>query len=292
LQGRGIEPKNRAGLEIKITGDAMTDHHVHIGQFEEAYYDAREVFEAVFASGIVDRLLFSSTTSCVSDVAYRTIVDEIEAALRFFGPEKTAPLFWFIPDYIAQGVNVETAMRDLPYRGFKLHPFAQQWDVENKNHRAALHSIFAYAGRNNLPVLIHTGESGMDSPARFEPFFAAYPDARFILAHCRPADTVIAMFRAYRNVYGDSAFAPPERLRAVIDAGFAERIVPGTDFPITHYFKNRNLHANRTLSLQDQYTEDLVLLRTIPDKGEMIRRGNAKAVGTMCVHFTDPAVFA
>jgi predicted TIM-barrel fold metal-dependent hydrolase len=116
-----------------------------------------------------------------------------------------------------------------------------------------------------LPVLIHTGESGVDSPNRFEPFFAACPKVRFILAHCRPADTAIAMFRAYRNVYGDSAFAPPERIRAIIDAGFAERIMPGTDFSITHYYKNRNLPANRTLSLREQYTEDAARLRRIPD---------------------------
>jgi predicted TIM-barrel fold metal-dependent hydrolase len=249
-------------LESSAADGEMTDNHIHIGQFEEVYYNASEVFDAVFASGIVDHLVFSSTTSCVPDAAYHTIEAEIETALKFYGPEKTAPLFWFIPGYIEQGVDIKKAMSDLPYKGFKLHPFAQQWDIENEKHRSVLHGICAYAGQNNLPVLIHTGESGIDSPNRFEPFFAAYPNVRFILAHCRPADTTIAMFRAYPNVYGDSAFAPRERIRSIADAGFAGRILPGTDFPITHYLQRGRLNSNtgnRMLSLHEQYAEDLAL---------------------------------
>jgi hypothetical protein len=63
-------------LESGVAGGEMTDNHVHIGQFEEVYYSASEVFDAVFASGIVDRLVFSSTTSCVPDVAYHVIEAE------------------------------------------------------------------------------------------------------------------------------------------------------------------------------------------------------------------------
>ncbi|GAB6391858.1 MAG: amidohydrolase family protein [Treponematales bacterium] len=206
----------------------MTDSHIHIGQFEEAYYPAAEIFETVFSSGLVNRLVFSSTTSCVDGVRYGTVAAEIEAALKLHGPEKTAPLFWFIPDYIAQGVDIEKAMRGLPYRGFKLHPYAQRWDFENSKHTAALRGVFDCAGQNALPVLIHTGESGADSPDRFAVFFDRHPGVWFILAHCRPADTTIAMLRKYPNVYCDTTFAPEERVRRIIDAGFASRIIPGS----------------------------------------------------------------
>jgi predicted TIM-barrel fold metal-dependent hydrolase len=236
----------------------MTDSHVHIGQFEEVCYSAEKVFDAVFANGLVDSLVFSSTTSCVGGVKYGAVEAEINAALTLHGPEKTAPLFWFIPDYIAQGVNIEKAMRGLPYRGFKLHPHAQQWDFENSKHTAALRGVFDYSAQNTLPVLIHTGENGLDSPDRFAAFFDEYPSIRFILAHCRPLNKTIIMLKTYRNVFCDTAFVPVENIKHIAAVGLASKIIPGSDFPITHHFKTKYPHegANSAVALREQYNED------------------------------------
>jgi hypothetical protein len=40
------------------------------------------------------------------------------------------------------------------------------------------------------------------------------------------------------NVYGDTAFLEARRYNQILEAGFAGRLIPGTDFPITHYFLN------------------------------------------------------
>ena len=48
----------------------MTDYHVHIGQFDKAYYFADRVFSALKASG-VDEVYFSSTTLAASQSAIR-----------------------------------------------------------------------------------------------------------------------------------------------------------------------------------------------------------------------------
>jgi hypothetical protein len=69
----------------------MTDTHIHIGQFKEIYYTAEEVFNVVFASGSIDHLVFSSTTSCVEGIVYGAVAAEIENALKLYGAEKTAP---------------------------------------------------------------------------------------------------------------------------------------------------------------------------------------------------------
>jgi predicted TIM-barrel fold metal-dependent hydrolase len=63
------------------------------------------------------------------------------------------------------------------------------------------------------------------------------------------------MFRAHGNVYGDTAFLPAERYRRIVEAGFAERLIPGTDFPITHYFNGKP-----DVSPEKQYREDLAQL--------------------------------
>jgi predicted TIM-barrel fold metal-dependent hydrolase len=236
----------------------LTDTHIHIGQFKEIYYSAEEVFNAVFACAGIDCLVFSSTTSCAKGIQYGTVAAEIEDAMKHYGSEKTAPLLWFNPAYIDQGINIEQAMNDLPYQGFKLHPLINNWDFENSDHDKTLHTLFDYAAQNKMPVLIHTGEGDVHSPDRFQAFFGLYPTVQFILAHSRPADTTIIMLRKYGNVYCDSSFAPEESLQKIAAAGFSSRILFGSDFPITHYFRTKYppQGSNTIITLREQYRED------------------------------------
>jgi predicted TIM-barrel fold metal-dependent hydrolase len=186
------------------------------------------------------------------------VAAEIEAALKFYGFQKTVPLFWFNTAYIEQGMDVEQVMNDLPYQGFKLHPLIDNWDFENLSHTNALLKMFDYAAQNKLPVLIHTGESGIDSPDRFQTFFGLYPTVQFILAHSRPVGTTISMLQKYDNVYCDSSFAPEESLQKIGSAGFASKMLFGSDFPITHYYSTKYPLLNRVsrITLQEQYKED------------------------------------
>jgi hypothetical protein len=236
----------------------LPNTHIHIGQFKEIYYAAEEVFDAVFTYAGIDRLVFSSTTSCAQGVQYGAVAAEIEAALKHYGPEKTAPLLWFNPVFIDQGINIEQTMNDLPYQGLKLHPLSNNWDFGNQNHDKALRTLFDYAAQNKMPVLIHTGEGDVQSPDRFQAFFGLYPTVRFILAHSRPAHTTIIMLQKYANVYCDSSFAPEESLQKIAAAGFASRILFGSDFPITHYFKTKYppQGSNSIPTLREQYRED------------------------------------
>jgi hypothetical protein len=249
------------GKNDKAEGSTVTDIHIHVGQFKEIYYAAKDVFDAVFAGGIacgIDRLVFSSTTSCVEGVLYGAVAAEIEAALKLYGPEKTTPLLWFIPAYIEHGMNIEQVMGDLPYQGFKLHPLSNNWDFENPDHIKALRKAFDYAAQNKLPVLIHTGEGDVQSPDRFQSFFGLYPTVQFILAHSRPAETTITMLRKYDNVYCDSSFAPEEGLQKIAAAGFASRMLFGSDFPITYYFRTKYPPQGSVpvITLREQYRED------------------------------------
>jgi predicted TIM-barrel fold metal-dependent hydrolase len=61
--------------------------------------------------------------------------------------------------------------------------------------------------------------------------------------------------RKYPNVFGDTAFAPKDRIDEIISEGFGKRLIFGTDFPITHYFYGRN----NGVSLEEQYKQDLSL---------------------------------
>jgi hypothetical protein len=136
-------------VEGKIKGGAMKDTHIHTGQFEDAYYEPLAVIDIVMASGM-EGLSFSSATSCKDDVRYGEVEREISMvyAGTAYSPETIRPFLWFIPDYIRQGVSVESACCVIPYKGIKIHPLANSWDLEDLKQREALHELFDYAQVN------------------------------------------------------------------------------------------------------------------------------------------------
>jgi predicted TIM-barrel fold metal-dependent hydrolase len=239
------------------------DSHTHIGQFEECYYDPLEIVETVMSNGI-QRMVFSSTTSCIDNIKYNEIEKEIFTLQNKISylPEIVSPYFWYIPEYILQGVNIENACNVIPYKGLKLHPYINHWNFADNRHMETLHSLFDYAAINSLPVLIHTGESGRDSADCFENFFEEYKMVQYILAHCRPLDVTIDMLRKYENVFCDTAFVHGTHIQTIITAGYREKILTGTDFPITHYFKTHYPQADedQNITLREQYKLDIALI--------------------------------
>jgi uncharacterized protein len=238
----------------------MTDSHVHIGQYEDIYYDPLKIMDIVMSTGM-EAMSFSTTSSCKENVLYPEIEKEITAFLSriSYSVETIRPFFWFIPDYINQSITIENAFNVIPYKGIKIHPFAHNWNFDDSKHMETLHNLFDYAGRHCLPVLIHTGYSEVDRADRFERFIHEYHGTKFILAHCRPLSATIEMLKKYNNAYCDTAFTTKTELRKIVLAGFQKRIIFGSDFPITHFFRTRYPPPNKNpvIPLQDKYLEDI-----------------------------------
>lgn len=239
------------------------DYHVHIGQYCKAYYYASRVFSALKALG-TDELWFSSTTSCIyckeSAVActnpavykaapsardlYTGVRSEIRDALsaaKELGIQAHA-LYWFVPDIHftkAAGITVTRVMEETPYVGFKLHPRAQQWDLQDERTAALAEEIFTYAEQHGKRILIHCGDDPCESPRLFEPFIQKHPGVTVQLAHCRPAAETLALLQAYPNTVCDTAMASTEAVSRITAAGFRGHIVYGSDFPIPHW---RSVH--------------------------------------------------
>jgi len=250
----------------------MRDNHVHIGQFDNVYYEPLEVTEVVMSAGM-EGMSFSSTSSCKDNVQYSEIEKEIAAFLSrvSYTAETIQPFFWYNPDYINQNIAVEDAFTGIPYKGIKIHPYAQNWDFNDKRHMKTLHGLFDYASRNSLPVLIHTGNSGVDSADRFERFMSEYHNAKCILAHSRPLDVTIELLKKYGNVYCDTSFVPKADIRQIAFSGFKDKIIFGSDFPITHFFKNKyqNHPDGSPVSMEEQYAEDTADWETLENEFAM-----------------------
>lgn len=240
----------------------MTDHHVHIGQFNEVYYDAHEVFAAIEEAGAevdVDEARFSSTSSCRDDVELSKIEEETEYALFYSGRLKVRPYLWFVPSYAERGISVFSAAKSFDYCGIKLHPFAQAWDFSNPIHKKCMDEIFAWSSLNKKPILVHAGTHPSDHPTRLAPFARDFPESTLILAHSNPVRETAELVNANRNIFCDIAYIAPERLAELRSrVRDRQKILFGTDFPVTAYFGERLF--GRKLGLVEQYREDLRLL--------------------------------
>ena len=236
----------------------MTDFHVHIGQYEKAYYYADRVF-SVLKKNSVDEVYFSSTTSCIfckestdtrfpeherndapsARPLYEAICEEVKNALlsaKQIGIKAYA-IYWVVPDFHFAncGLSIKKAMEDVSYDGFKIHPFAQRWNLENEHTAMLAEEIFDYAEIHKKRIVIHTGDDDFCSPKFFENYIASHKDVIVQLAHCRPLRQTVYMLKHYANVFCDSSMTSRETIAEIEKKGFGNRVLYGSDFPITHW---------------------------------------------------------
>ena len=244
----------------------IIDNHIHIGRFDSVYYAAKTVFTVLQKAG-VSECLYSSTTSGSSVNSersavrvYRKIRAEINDAQNIADRIgiRARPLYWVVPAIhgFMPELTLEQVMTEAPYTGFKLHPRANVWDISDAFTRVLAESVFIYADKKKLPVLIHTGYD-QDRADLFEPFFKLCTNGKIILAHCRPLDTVLRLLAEYDNVFCDTAFTAPASLAQIRAAGFGSKILFGSDFPITDYFNNKRMNTGLQPTEENLYAEYL-----------------------------------
>ena len=236
--------------------NSKVDYHVHFGQWYNVYYSAASVFDSVKASG-VEEIWFSSTSSCkyckesldvinknldsscfpTASELYNFIKNEVLEAIEYAKKInlKVVPLYWVIPEIHfsdSANISIEKAMKEVPYKGFKLHPRGNHWDLSDKKTFELAENVFSYANDHNLHILIHCGCDDFEKPTLFETFIAKYQKVQVQLAHCRPVEETLYMLKKYSNTICDTAFVSEEIQKEIIAAGFGNRIVNGSDFPI------------------------------------------------------------
>lgn len=237
----------------------MTDFHVHIGQFNEAYFDALEIFNAIestFEKTGVSEIYYSSLSSCRDDVELSKIEEETRYAQKFTSNVLHArPYLWLVPKYAEEKIDLENALCAFDYAGIKLHPFAQKWHFENPLHRKSLKKAFAWSAENQTFILIHTGMTERCLPNRFEIFFKEFPKAKVILAHSSPVEMTAELLNEYENIFCDTAYADESHIKQLFaKAADTSKILFGTDFPITHYYGEQSF--GKRLALGEQYEAD------------------------------------
>ena len=248
----------------------MHDIHTHIGQFHDTYYDFHNVFTALKNNGITETTfayltpLFTESNPAID--FYKAMTQETKESLDFAKEIGLIvnPLYWIDPMVLFGGITLETIMKDLDYKGLVVHPFLNDWNPADIKRANLLSQVFKFANSNGYEIYFHTGCSERDNPLLFEKWFHDFPKVKVHLAHCKDPEPIIQLFSKYENLVGDTAFCPEDSYKAICDAGFNDRMLFGTDFPITHWYEHCGEKDFPTdeLSLTESYRKTIYNVKT------------------------------
>jgi predicted TIM-barrel fold metal-dependent hydrolase len=199
--------------------------------------------------------------------AYRNRLPQGEAVRTVvFGGKAKLSGIWVDDSYIAQYVKQdpqhllgflsvdptqpgwEKEMRqghqELGLRGIKLLPMYAGFDSDDRR----LDPLYAYAQKEKLPVLLHTGTTFVHQapitctlPRRLDDVAIRFPELKIIMAHLsHPYEgECVAVIRKHPNVYADISalhyrpFQLYHSLMLVQEYGVWNKVLFGTDYPFT-----------------------------------------------------------
>jgi predicted TIM-barrel fold metal-dependent hydrolase len=125
------------------------------------------------------------------------------------------------------------AVTDLGFRGLKLHP------VSTRVHpgKAETIALIRAAGELGVPTLFHCGDELMTTPMSIAPAAAACPDSKIILGHMGGyfhVDEAIDVAERHDNIILETSAMPyPEKIREAVDRIGPERVIFGSDGPVS-----------------------------------------------------------
>lgn len=208
----------------------MTDNHVHIGWYSDGYHYPLDIWHAEQDAGI-DDIVVSSTSTCAE--LYKLVVSEMSELIKV-GGSHIHPLLWVTPRMMKTwGIRYMLESK-IHWEGMKMHWGAhREWFYNRK----LVYKALEIAYKMKVPVLLHTGGSKECEPKVFEEIIYQYANLKFVLAHGRPIDQTVKVLDSCSNAYVDTAFMPVEDVSKLIDKGFLDRILFGSDAPINMIYQ-------------------------------------------------------
>ena len=231
----------------------MTDHHVPVGWYTDGYHSPFEVWQAEQEAGI-NEIAVSSTSTCAE--LYKLVVREMRELIRL-GGSRIHPLLWITPRMMKTWGIRYMLHSNIRWEGVKMHWRAhREWFYNRPLQLRGLE----VARHLQVPVLLHTGDFKECHASVFLDICRQHEDLSFVLAHGWPIDETMEVLAKCSNAYVDTAFMPVVNAVALVQNGFAGRMLFGTDAPInllfykdrttTEYIKECLTSLQRELSLE------------------------------------------
>ena len=158
------------------------------------------------------------------------------------------------PDYDDPEAEIERLI-EAGLKGIKLHPDFQGFDADSP----MMDRIYRCIGAR-LPVLMHAGDEKLDhaSPGRIAHVMEKFPELRIIAAHLGGHQKweEAEEFLIGRNLWLDTssaiAFMEPGRAVDIIRKHGVDRVLFGTDYPITYHDRELSIFNRLDLSKEEK----------------------------------------
>jgi predicted TIM-barrel fold metal-dependent hydrolase len=146
-------------------------------------------------------------------------------------------LFGFVrlnPAHLNESKELLTlAVTELGFKGLKLHPVST---LQHPGGTATI-DLIRQAGELGVPTLFHCGDEPMSTPLSIARAAAACPDSVIILGHMGGyfhVDEALDVAEKYPNIVLETSAMPyPEKIRAAVNRIGADRVVFGSDGPVS-----------------------------------------------------------
>ncbi len=127
-------------------------------------------------------------------------------------------------------------------KGMKLHPIVQKISLSDQRLKDAVEIFSVY----NLPILFHSGvtsyyhgiEKKKQEPkngniSEAEQLVRDFPKVKFIVGHAGgiEVDEVITRLPKYENVFVDTSFQSPQKIKELVSVFGSERVLFASDWP-------------------------------------------------------------
>ena len=125
----------------------------------------------------------------------------------------------------------------LGFSGVKLHPDMQEFDIDDPK----LNPVYAWLENNGLPLCLHMGDPRYDHsrPIRLARVLDKFPGLTVIAAHLGgyerwdEAEVCLKDTNVYYDTSSAISFMSPERAAEIILGHGADKVLFGTDYPVT-----------------------------------------------------------
>ncbi len=238
-----IYPEKIAAKAVAGTDNFYNENSVGSGTVEDLISRGE-------AAGI-DHFIVQSVATTPAQVKSINEFIAREVALR---PQKLTGLGTLHPESSDMAGDVAHLL-ELGLKGVKLHPDIQAFKIDD--YRCL--KIYELCEKNNLPVLMHTGDNRYDysNPNRLLPILEIYKNLTVIGAHLGGWsiwEEACKHYSGIENFYVDCSssfnYLEKEKAKEVIRCYGAERVLFGTDYPMwdhsseIEYFLSLGLDEN------------------------------------------------
>lgn len=212
-------------------------YYSRMGFDDPHYYSPRRVFGVLNRCG-VDEFIVSSTCAQIDAIAFLDIIHEAREMKRLAG--RRAHLFFWLSGHLYDNDPRMEWLDSRLFEGIKLHEGESHWMQERHED---LMRILSVANERRIPVMLHSGMGEGSRPFELRQLAQAFPNVRFLFAHCRPMAEMAEVVADCTNVWTDTAYMSFDEMEKLGDYEWYGRLMFGTDLPVWQAHEDVGLTA-------------------------------------------------